>query len=106
VTRYIPIMSDVQLVVAQHFGLTVDDLLGQERYKTTAYARHIVSFLAREQLGMSYPEIARVSRRDHTSVLSGVRKIWRLVADGDRATTNHLHALLARLDVGSMRRAA
>ena len=40
-----------------------------------AYPRHIAMYLAREVLGESYPQIGEVFGRDHSTVMSAVRKV-------------------------------
>ncbi len=94
---YLPTMRDIQVVVARRFGLSFDEVAGPSRQKTTAYARHLVAFIARNELGLSYPEIGRHSRRDHTTAVNSVRKIQMLLAGRDPSTIRHLADLLAEL---------
>lgn len=63
----------IQDIVAMFFGCTHDDLLG--RAKRFAYARRVAMTLARELTPASSPELGRLFRRDHTTVLAGVRQI-------------------------------
>lgn len=61
-------------VVAHAYTLTVDDLTGRDRHKNTAEARLVAYWLLRTRTSLSFPEIGRVLGKDHTSVMSGVRK--------------------------------
>jgi chromosomal replication initiation ATPase DnaA len=54
-------------------GCTYDDMLRQDRKKAIATARHVLIHTMREQLKMSYPQIARAIGRDTSTVISAVR---------------------------------
>ena len=48
------------------------DIRGRKRYRKAASARTAVYWVLRE-LGLSYPAIGRLMRRDHATVIWGVR---------------------------------
>lgn len=82
--------------VSRRTHVTFAAIVGTDRHKNTARARHIGMALAHEA-GNSYPEIGRAfGNRDHTTVMSAVRKIKaRRVTDADlRADYEALRALL------------
>ena len=64
-------------VVADFYGLSVEDVRGSKRLRPLVHARHIAMYLIRELLNnYSYPMIARIfDGRNHTTVISGVEKI-------------------------------
>lgn len=64
-------------VVAEFYGLSVDDVRGAKRLRPLVRARHIAMYLIRDLLdNYSYPMIARIfDGRNHTTVISGVEKI-------------------------------
>ena len=64
-------------------GVSVDDLLGDRRFVTIAVPRQVAMWLEHEATGHSLPDIGRrCGRRDHTTVLHGVRAIaGRMAAD-------------------------
>lgn len=64
--------------VAAEFGLGVDAMMHRHMQRESR-ARQVAMFLARELLAMSYPQLGRVFRRDHTTVLQATRKIGELV---------------------------
>ena len=84
--RYIP-MATVKRMVARKFGLTVADLESECREKHLAYARHVAMYLCRKYSKRSLPIIGReFGDRDHTTVLHGIRRIKKLIAEiGDSA---------------------
>lgn len=71
-------MQQIIKDVAAETGVSRDDLLGKSRLRTVVRARWIAMHRMRE-LGYSYPAIGRRLGKDHTTVLSGVRKYkWQL----------------------------
>ncbi len=73
-------------VVAEFYGLTVEDVRGAKRLRPLVRARHIAMYLIRDLLdNYSYPMIARIfDGRNHTTVISGVEKIKeQLAANGE-----------------------
>lgn len=69
--------APVLKAVAGATGVTMEDMLGEGRSYEIALARHMAMALARKLLGYSLPRIGRLLRRDHTTVLHGLRRIAR-----------------------------
>ncbi len=66
----------VVALVAQHYGLEMDELTGARRTKPIADARHVATYLLREDLAMSLPQIGSLmGGRDHTTIAHGIDKI-------------------------------
>lgn len=61
--------------VAKLTGYTREDIIGPSRNKHLVGVRHFAMWRAYEETGRSFPEIGLVFKRDHTSVLHGVRKV-------------------------------
>lgn len=69
---------DVQRVVADHYGLTVEDLIGQRRFVKITWPRQIAIWLVNQELPLkSTLEIARAFNRDPTTAIHAIRKITR-----------------------------
>jgi len=69
-------------------GVIARDIMGAGRGVRLAKARHIAMWLARRYSGRSFPEIGRLmGGRDHTTVISGVRRVDRVVGfvEGDES---------------------
>jgi len=72
----------IQREVAAYFDVKLHDLKGQKRHRAVAHPRMIAMFLCRKLTSMSYPEIgSRFGGKDHSTVISAVRKIERLCGD-------------------------
>lgn len=63
-------------VVAHHFGITVERLLGRERSRQIALPRQVAMYLLREDANISLPQIGEaLGGRDHTTVMYGCSKV-------------------------------
>lgn len=72
----------IQREVAAYFDVKLADLKGPKRHRAVAHPRMIAMYLARRLTAMSYPEIgSRFGGKDHSTVISAVRKIERLAAE-------------------------
>jgi len=66
----------IQKAVAQKFGVDCGLLASASRKKEVALPRHVAMYLVRRLTALSFPEIGqRFGGRDHSSVISGIRKI-------------------------------
>ena len=90
-------VEDIQRVVCHHFKLRSTDLLSKDRHKSIAFARHVAMYLCKQRLKCSFPELGRAfGNRDHTTVISGVRKIEHLRTT-DPEVRAHIEALERKL---------
>jgi chromosomal replication initiator protein len=72
----------IQREVASYFDVKLHDLKGPKRHRSVAQPRMIAMFLSRKLTSMSYPEIgSRFGGKDHSTVISAVRKIERLCTE-------------------------
>ena len=72
----------LQREVAAYFDVKLHDLKGPKRHRAVAHPRMIAMYLARKLTNMSYPEIgSRFGGKDHSTVISAVRKIERLCGE-------------------------
>jgi hypothetical protein len=96
--RKIPTVHEIKHVIAEHFGITTTNIDSQSRQWKFCLPRQISYYLSRELTLRSLPDVARRhGGRDHTSALSGIKKIKRLLeTDAQLAkTVNDLRARLA-----------
>lgn len=71
----------IQREVSVYFDVKLHDLKGPKRHRAVAHPRMIAMFLCRKLTSMSYPEIgSRFGGKDHSTVISAVRKIENLCA--------------------------
>ncbi len=75
-------IEGVQREVAAYFDVKLHELKGQRRHRAVAHPRMVAMYLTRKLTNMSYPEIgSRFGGKDHSTVISAVRKIERLCGE-------------------------
>jgi chromosomal replication initiator protein len=75
-------IEGIQREVASYFDIKLHDLKGPKRHRAVAHPRMIAMYLARKLTSMSFPEIgSRFGGKDHSTVISAVRKIERLCGE-------------------------
>lgn len=83
----------------QHFGTKREPVTGRGLEAKPTLARHVFMYVARTELKVSLPTIGMVVDRDHTSVLSGVRRIARMIDEGHEIAAD-VRAIVDRLHGG------
>ncbi|MBS7545099.1 helix-turn-helix domain-containing protein [Ancylobacter oerskovii] len=84
-------MAAIIRAVSAHYGVSVVDILSQRRDARVMRPRLVCYHLARSLTLKGFPEIARrMGGRDHTSVMSGCRKVLRLIENGDAALVKEI----------------
>ncbi len=73
-------MDRIQQLVAEHFNLSLGDLLGKRRPKNIAEPRMVAMYLCRKLTDHSLPEIGKAFGKDHATILNAVRKVPELCA--------------------------
>lgn len=77
-----PLARTIQGAVAEHFGITVDDLLGPARHRHVARPRQIAMYLVKDMTIHSTVWIGKAfGGRDHSTVLSAVTRVRELMVD-------------------------
>ncbi len=77
-------LSKIAESVATFYSITMEDLLKQSRRKEYVKPRQTAMYLARKELGSSFPAIGDFfGGRDHTTVMHGVEKVEKAVNSDD-----------------------
>lgn len=86
-------IGEIQRVVAQHYSLTVSQLISRSNSPRIVVPRQIAMYLCKELTQASLPQTGRAfGKRHHTTVLHAVRKISRLIKNDPQ-----LHSTVNRL---------
>ncbi|MFO7263734.1 MAG: chromosomal replication initiation protein DnaA [Bacillaceae bacterium G1] len=73
-------IEDIQIVVAEHFGIKTADMKAKRRTKTVAFPRQVAMYLAREMTDYSLPRIGQeFGGRDHTTVMHAHAKVEKML---------------------------
>ena len=77
--------EEVVRMVAEGFGITVEQILARNRSRNVALPRQIAMYLLREEAQISLPQIGEVlGGRDHTTVMYACDKVADLLEEDDR----------------------
>ena len=85
------------MVAANYFGFQPNLLVGPAKPAEVMLARQVAQYVAYNYCEASFPQIGVVFKRDHTTVLSNVRKIQRLLDAGDAEVRKHVDAIRLQL---------
>jgi chromosomal replication initiator protein len=83
--------------VAHFYDISTTDILGTKRDKEIVMPRQIAMYLMREELGLSYPKIAReLGKKDHTTAIHSCDKIEKEL-DHNEVLSHELSLIKERL---------
>lgn len=90
--------SQVLDVVSKFYSIHTIHIISQQRTAKICRTRHVVMWLAYHVTGMSLAQIGRrLGGRDHTTVLSGIRKIQRQLDAGEARITIEIADIKERM---------
>ena len=69
-------VQDIQKLTADHFNISLMDLLSNKKTLKFSYPRHVAMYLCRDLTGLSFKNIAKeFGNKDHSSVIYAVKRI-------------------------------
>lgn len=90
--------SQVLDVVSKFYSIHTIHIISQQRTARICRTRHVVMWVAYHVTGMSLAQIGRrIGGRDHTTVLSGIRKIQRQLDAGNARTVIEIADIKERM---------
>lgn len=85
-------------IIAEHFNISIQDILSTKKSRNIAYPRQICMYLCRDLTDLSLKEIGqKLGKRDHTTVLHGIDKITQDVSK-DYTTQNTIEVLKKKIN--------
>jgi chromosomal replication initiator protein len=70
--------GDIIRFVAHHYGIRVADLKGRSNRRSIALPRQVAMYLIREINDLSYPEIAKIFSKHHSTVIYAVDSVQKM----------------------------
>ncbi|MDO5142550.1 MAG: chromosomal replication initiator protein DnaA [Eubacteriales bacterium] len=70
-----PTPERIMEAVANYFYIPVEQMISHNRSKDVAYPRQMSMYMIRQELEYSFPDIAKIFKRDHTTVMHACNKI-------------------------------
>ena len=85
-------------VVAEHFGITSNDIIGGKRNAEIVVPRQIVMYLCRDITDTSYKNIGiLLGNRDHSTIISGDNKVREKLKKDDKKLKNNIEIIRKKL---------
>ncbi len=73
-------VEDIQRKVSEHYNIRLSELLGPTRQRIIARPRQVAMYLSKRLTTRSLPDIGRrFGKRDHTTIMHGVKRIQELI---------------------------
>jgi chromosomal replication initiator protein len=92
-------VDDIQRACCEYFNIRISDLKSHRRHRSVAQPRMIAMYLCRQRLNTSYTELGdRFGGKDHTTVMSAVRKIESRILSHDADVLASVQAIEHRLN--------
>lgn len=85
--------------VADHFNITIKDLLSTKRSNNIVYPRHVCMYLCRQLTDSTYEEIGnKIGNRHHSTILHGEDAIKSKLEENDEKTITTIDVLTKKID--------
>ena len=92
-------VEEIQRAVCEYFNIRMSDLRSHRRHRSVAYPRMVAMYLCRQRLRTSYTELGeRFGGKDHTTVMSAVKKIESRIESEDRELLDCVEAIGLKLE--------
>lgn len=85
--------------VAEHYGISMDDILSKSQNRECALPRQIAMHLCRHQLNMPFMKIGDLFGRDHSTVMSSVKQVQKNLEGKNHEISTSLGVILKRLEL-------
>lgn len=89
-------IKDIEEVVAETYGVTVEELKSKTKTDRVASARQIAMYLACKLTDMSLPEIGEIFKRDHATVIYARDKIEKML-HSDPFLSEQINSLINKI---------
>lgn len=90
-----PTIDQIKRATSEHYGVANVMLMSSNRQRKVARPRQVAMYLSRRLTTRSLPEIGRLFRRDHTTVIHAMRRITALM-EADPAFSLDVATVCAR----------
>ena len=79
-----PTVIAIKKHVAAYYGLQLSDMTCAARRRSVARPRQVAMYIAKATTPRTLPELGRLFHRNHTTILTGIRRINVLMAENPR----------------------
>lgn len=89
-------IEDIQRIISEEYGITVEELKSKQRSERFAFPRQIAIYISCEISGLSLPEIGKQFNKDHSTVIHARDKI-RQILNSDPFFSEKINNLINRI---------
>lgn len=91
-------VRDIIAAVSSESDVSIHGIICNRRSQKQVLARHCAMYLAKELTPYSYPVIGKhLGGRDHTTIMHGVRRIQKMIDEGNQSLIEFLAKVRERL---------
>jgi chromosomal replication initiator protein len=84
-------------IVAEHYGIRIEDILGKSQKRECALPRKLAMYLCRHHLKFPFMKIGDLFGRDHSTVMSSIKQVQELIDKNEPHTSDSLHIIRKKL---------
>lgn len=95
--RYVITSDKILQTVAHHFDIEVEEITGTAQSRDCVLPRQIAMYLCRTKLNISYTKIGDLFDRDHSTVMTSVKRIQKDLDEDNKDLLTHLHTITKNL---------
>lgn len=94
-------VEDIQRATCDYFNIRLADLKSHRRHRAVSFPRMVAMYVCRQRLKLSYPDLGdRFGGKDHTTVMSAVKKIGGLIDKDDTDVRTAVAAIERKVGLG------
>lgn len=88
--------------VAETYGIRLEDIFNKNQTREFVTPRQVAMFLCRQNLKMSFTKIGDYFKRDHSTVMSGIKRVRQELNVADSDIAADLNTILKKLQVPAL----
>ena len=85
--------------VAESYGIRLEDIFNKNQSREFVTPRQVAMFLCRQNLKMSFTKIGDYFKRDHSTVMSSIKRVRKELSAPDSHLAADLNAIIKKLQV-------
>lgn len=85
-------------IVAEYFTIPLTSIFSKNKEAKVAYPRHIAIYLCKKYLSLSYVEIGKAFKRDHSTIMSSCKRIEKDIKD-DPSLASTIDLLVKKINI-------
>ena len=90
--------EEIVEAVAEYFEMETDDIFSKAQARAVSFPRHIAMYLCKDKLKMPYTHIGRFFSRDHSTIMTNIAQIQKLLNECDPEVENVIHSVTKKIN--------